>query len=57
MLGIASIRPPRFVPVLARVGRDTQDAMRRYVEAISAGKYPAVEHVYTMRKSTAHAAR
>lgn len=57
MLGIASIRPPRFVPVLARVGRITQDAMRRYVDAVSAGEYPAAEHVYPMRKSTAHAAR
>lgn len=57
LLGIGSLRPPRFVPVYAQVGRDTQDAMRRYVEAISAGEYPAAAHVYPMRKSTAHAAR
>ncbi len=53
MLGIGAIRPPRFVPVLAQVGRVTQEAMRQYVTMIVEGRYPAAEHVYPMRRQAA----
>jgi 3-methyl-2-oxobutanoate hydroxymethyltransferase len=53
MLGIGSIRPPRFVPLLAGIGEAMVAAMRRYVEAIAAREYPAPEHVYPMRKKPA----
>lgn len=50
MLGLSSIRPPRFVPHLANVGRITEDAMRQYVEAVVSRTYPGPEHVYRMRR-------
>ncbi|MBU0637748.1 MAG: 3-methyl-2-oxobutanoate hydroxymethyltransferase [Planctomycetes bacterium] len=53
MLGMSGIRPPRFVPVLAEVGKLCGAAMRRYVEAVSSGAYPAPEHTYPMRKQPA----
>lgn len=53
LLGIGSIRPPKFVPVLAEVGQTYVDAMRRYVEDIAARRYPGPEHVYPMRKQPA----
>jgi 3-methyl-2-oxobutanoate hydroxymethyltransferase len=49
MLGIGAMRPPRFVPVLAQVGRTIEDAMRRYVQDIVSGQYPRPEHVYRLR--------
>lgn len=52
MLGLGSIRPPRFVPVLAQVSQITADAMRRYVQNIADGTYPAPEHTYGMRSPT-----
>ncbi len=51
MLGIGDGRPPRFVPVLASVGRDIEAAMATYVEQIGDGTYPGPEHVYGMRKA------
>jgi len=53
MLGIGTGQPPRFVPVLASIGDDIEAAMRRYVDDIASGAYPAPEHVYGMRKTTA----
>ena len=50
LLGIGGIRPPRFVPVLARIGETMQAAMRRWVEDIESRAYPAPQHVYGMRK-------
>lgn len=50
MLGMGGIRPPRFVPVLAQVGRTCEEAMRRYVQDIASGAYPGPEHVYPMRR-------
>jgi 3-methyl-2-oxobutanoate hydroxymethyltransferase len=49
MLGVGSGRPPRFVPVLAQVGRTIEETMRRYVADIARGAYPGPEHVYPMR--------
>lgn len=49
MLGLTDIRPPRFVPVLARLRELCQAAMERYVQDIVAGRYPQAEHVYGMR--------
>lgn len=49
LLGFGTARPPRFVPVLARVGAACAAAMRRYVEDIEAGRYPGPEHVYPLR--------
>ena len=51
LLGIGTPRPPRFVPVLAHVGQTMEQAMRRYVEDIVAGRYPGPEHVYPMRRT------
>ncbi len=53
LLGMSAGRPPRFVPVLARVGEIMEDAMRRYVQDIVEGRYPRPEHVYGMRAPTA----
>lgn len=53
LLGIGSIRPPRFVPVLAHLSETTENAMRRWVLAIEKGTYPAPEHVYPMKKKPA----
>jgi len=49
MLGWGTIRPPRFVPVLARVATVYEEAMRRYVQDVTGGRYPGPEHVYHMR--------
>jgi len=51
MLGISSIPPPRFVPRLAQLGSAMQEAMGRYVQAITDGTYPGPEHAYRLRKS------
>ncbi|MCK4342654.1 MAG: 3-methyl-2-oxobutanoate hydroxymethyltransferase [Phycisphaerae bacterium] len=53
LLGLGTIRPPRFVPVLAQMGRICEDALRRYVENIVKGTYPGPEHVYQMRAAPA----
>lgn len=49
MLGLSTIRPPRFVPVLAQVGPTMLAAMRRFVQDIDRGAYPGPEHVYGLR--------
>lgn len=51
MLGWRTMKPPRFVPVLAQVGQVAEDAMRRYVQDIESGAYPAPQHVYPMRSA------
>ena len=51
MLGIGTLPPPRFVPVLAQLGQATEAAMRTWVESIADGRYPGREHVYGMRRS------
>jgi 3-methyl-2-oxobutanoate hydroxymethyltransferase len=53
MLGIGATRAPRFVPVFAHLGRQMEDAMRRWVQSIADGSYPGPEHVYRMRKQPA----
>jgi 3-methyl-2-oxobutanoate hydroxymethyltransferase len=50
MIGIGSIRTPRFVPVLASVGQTIEDAMRAWVRGVESGSYPGSEHTYAMRK-------
>jgi 3-methyl-2-oxobutanoate hydroxymethyltransferase len=55
MLGIRSLRVPRFVPLLANFGEQMQAAMRRWVEAIEQQTYPAPEHVYPMKTQPADA--
>jgi ketopantoate hydroxymethyltransferase len=49
LLGFGTIRPPRFVPVLAQVGQVIEEALRRYVQDIVNGVYPRPEHLYRMR--------
>ena len=49
LLGIGATRPPRFVPVLAQVGKICEDALRRYVQDIASGAYPRPEHAYRLR--------
>jgi 3-methyl-2-oxobutanoate hydroxymethyltransferase len=49
MLGIGTLRPPRFVPALAQIGKLCEDAMRRYVQDIVSGAYPRPEQGYRMR--------
>ena len=51
MLGIGTIRPPRFVPVLANVGEVMDAALRKYVEDIVHGRYPGAEHGYRLRSA------
>lgn len=53
MLGMTTIRPPRFVPVYSNLHQQTEAAMRRWVNEIDRGVYPGPEHVYGMRKSPA----
>ncbi len=53
MLGIGSIRPPRFVPRYADLGEQMVAAMRRWVREIADRTYPAPEHVYPMRRTDA----
>lgn len=55
MLGLGASRPPRFVPVMADLRGTILDVMRRYVNDISAGRYPGPQHVYRMRASTGEA--
>lgn len=50
LLGLGMQRPPRFVPVLASLEGEIRSALRRYVEAIAEGAYPAAEHVYPLRR-------
>ena len=49
LVGLSTIRPPRFVPVLAQLGPTMLAAMRRFVEDIDRGTYPGPEHVYGLR--------
>ena len=49
MLGFGTMRPPRFVPMHANVGKTFVEAMRRWVTDIESGAYPATEHVYGMK--------
>jgi 3-methyl-2-oxobutanoate hydroxymethyltransferase len=56
MLGYATVRPPRFVPVHASFGEQMQTVMWRYVHDIESGAYPAAEHVYHLRSPRTHAA-
>jgi 3-methyl-2-oxobutanoate hydroxymethyltransferase len=53
MLGIGAMRAPRFVPVLAQLGRKMEEAMRRFVQDIESGAYPGPQHIYGMRKQPA----
>ena len=50
LLGVGGIRPPRFVPVWARIGETMQAAMRRWVADIESQAYPAPQHGYAMKK-------
>lgn len=50
MLGLGMIRPPRFVPVNARIGEEMAAAMRQYVEDITSGRYPEPKHAYSLRR-------
>lgn len=52
LLGFGTVRPPRFVPVLAHLSEIIERAMREYVLAITEGRYPAPQHVYPMRRSS-----
>jgi 3-methyl-2-oxobutanoate hydroxymethyltransferase len=52
MLGIGTTTP-RFVPVFAQFGREMEVAMRRWVQSVADGSYPAAEHAYRMRKQPA----
>ncbi len=49
MLGLGAAQPPRFVPRLADVGLEIEQAMRRYVTDIEQCRYPAAQHQYSMR--------
>lgn len=49
LLGFSATRPPKFVPVLADMNTYVEEALRRYVESIDAGAYPAPQHVYPLR--------
>ncbi len=53
MLGLGAARPPKFVPRHAELGRAVAEVLRRYVTDIESGRYPAPEHVYPMRATTA----
>jgi len=50
MLGLGTIRPPRFVPVLAQLSEVCAAAMKRYVGDIANGTYPGPQHTYALRK-------
>ena len=52
MLGIGTIRPPKFVPVLAQIGEQIEQAMRQYVCDIVERRYPGPQHCYPMRRPT-----
>lgn len=49
LLGFSAMRPPRFVPVLVDMNTFVEEALRRYVESIASGAYPAPQHVYPLR--------
>ncbi len=49
MLGWGTARPPRFVPVHADLNGVIAAALRRYVEDVTTGRYPASEHAYAMK--------
>lgn len=55
MLGVGAAKPPRFVPVMAHLGDQMQDAMRQYVTSIGSGEYPGPQHVYPMSRPAAGA--
>ncbi len=55
MLGFTLTRPPKFVPVLARLNQTIETAMRDYAAQIADGRYPGPEHAYSMRPGTAAA--
>lgn len=50
MLGFGTQRPPRFVPVHAKIGELTLAAMRRWVSDIENQAYPTAEHTYGMAR-------
>lgn len=52
LLGITPGRPPRFVPVLADLAKQMEDAFRHYARDIEDRAYPGPQHVYPMRKRT-----
>lgn len=51
MLGLLPTRPPRFVPVLAKLGAEQQAAMAQFVADVESGAYPQPEHKYAMRNT------
>jgi 3-methyl-2-oxobutanoate hydroxymethyltransferase len=50
MLGLSTIRPPRFVPLHAQLSQICADAMQRYVADIVNRAYPGPQHTYALRK-------
>ncbi len=50
MIGLGTMRPPRFVPRYAQISDTMLAAMRRWVDEIAAGSYPAPQHVYPLRR-------
>ncbi len=55
LLGATGGKPPRFVPVGESFHARRAAAMTAYVEAIRAGRYPAPEHVYPLRRAAGSA--
>ena len=47
VLGITTGRKPRFVLDCMTGARDNLDAMKRYVQAVKTGSYPAPEHCFS----------
>ena len=47
LVGLTLGKAPKFVPRLADAGREITRGMRRFVESIADGSYPAPEHVYS----------
>src|SRR5439155_16234975 len=43
-----SERRPRFAPLIADISEPLKHAFGRYVERVSSGKYPGIEHQYEM---------
>lgn len=54
LVGLTFTTSPRFVPRLADAGAEMARGMRRFVEHVKDGTYPAPEHGYAMR--AAHSA-
>jgi 3-methyl-2-oxobutanoate hydroxymethyltransferase len=52
LLGFTTIRPPRFVPVIAAAARLFEEGMRKYVQDVVGGRYPAPEHAYHLRANS-----